>query len=59
MKRIDLHKYQTTCVDFLKSHPQAMLILEMGLGKSMTTLTAILNMISRFVKAEYGFYPDV
>ena len=35
MKRTDLHEYQSYCVEFLKSHPQAMLILEMGLGKSV------------------------
>ena len=49
MKRTDLHEYQSYCVDFLKSHPQAMLILEMGLGKSVITLTAILDlMFDRF-----------
>ena len=49
MKRIDLHQYQTYCVEFLKTHPQAMLILEMGLGKSVITLTAILDlMFDRF-----------
>ena len=45
MKRTDLHEYQSYCVEFLKSHPQAMLILEMGLGKSVTTLTAILDLM--------------
>ena len=34
MKRQDLHEYQTYCVRFLMEHPEAMLILEMGLGKS-------------------------
>ena len=49
MKRIDLHQYQTYCVEFLKTHPEAMLILEMGLGKSVITLTAILDlMFDRF-----------
>lgn len=49
MKRTDLHKYQNYCVDFLKTHPEAMLILEMGLGKSVITLTAILDlMFDRF-----------
>lgn len=45
MKREDLHEYQNYCVDFLKAHPQAMLILEMGLGKSAISLTAIVDMM--------------
>ena len=45
MKRTDLHGYQNFCVDFLKSHPMAMLILEMGLGKSCISLTAILDLM--------------
>ena len=45
MKRNDLHEYQTYCVDFLKTHPEAMLILEMGLGKSCISLTAILDLM--------------
>lgn len=50
MKRQDMHEYQNYCVDFLKTHPESMLILEMGLGKSVITLTAILDlMFDRFV----------
>ena len=45
MKRTDLHKYQNYCVEFLKTHREAMLILEMGLGKSAVTLTAILDLM--------------
>ena len=45
MKRTDLHKYQNYCVDFLKAHPEAMLILEMGLGKSVVSLTGILDLM--------------
>ena len=49
MKREDLHHYQEYCVEFLKTHPESMLILEMGLGKSVITLTAILDlMFDRF-----------
>ena len=44
-----MHAYQNYCVDFLKSHPESLLILEMGLGKSVITLTAILDlMFDRF-----------
>ena len=49
MKRTDLYEYQNFSVDFLKAHPEAMLILEMGLGKSAISLTAILDlMFDRF-----------
>jgi hypothetical protein len=53
MKRSDLHAYQNYCVEFLKAHPEAMLILEMGLGKSCISLTAILDlMFDSFEDAE-------
>lgn len=45
MKRTDLHEYQNFCVEFLKEHPEAMLILEMGLGKSAVSLTAITDLM--------------
>lgn len=49
MNRADLHDYQRYCVDFVKEHPESMLILEMGLGKSVISLTAILDlMFDRF-----------
>ena len=49
MKRSDLYEYQNYSVEFLKSHPEALLILEMGLGKSAVSLTAILDlMFDRF-----------
>ena len=40
-----LYGYQQYCVEFLKSHEQALLILEMGLGKTIITLTAILDLL--------------
>ncbi len=40
MKRTDLHEYQNYCVEFLKTHAEAMLILELGLGKSAISQTA-------------------
>ena len=45
MTRTDLHPYQLRAVDFIKSHPQAALFLEMGLGKTVSTLTAISDLI--------------
>lgn len=35
------HEYQRYCIDFLKSHPVSLLILEMGLGKTVITLEAL------------------
>ena len=45
MKRSDLHGYQNYCVEYLKDHPEAMLIIQMGLGKSVISLTAILDLM--------------
>jgi len=35
------HEYQTYATDFILTHPTAAVLLEMGLGKSVITLTAI------------------
>ncbi len=49
LKRENLHRYQKYCVKFLLDHPEALLILEMGLGKTIITLTAIwILMYDRF-----------
>ena len=45
LKREQLHDYQNFCVRFIEDHPQAILILEMGLGKSIISLTAILDLM--------------
>ena len=39
--KYDPHKYQSYATDFIISHPIAAVFLEMGLGKSIITLTAI------------------
>ncbi len=39
--RYDPHKYQSYATDFIISHPIAAVFLEMGLGKSVITLTAM------------------
>ena len=41
MKRTDLHPYQSFSVDYIKSHPESLIILDCGLGKTAVTLTAI------------------
>lgn len=41
----DLHKYQKVCVEHIITHPYCGLFLDMGLGKTATTLTAINDLI--------------
>ena len=45
LKRSDLHDYQDYCVEFVENHPEAMLILQMGLGKTIISLTAIWDLM--------------
>lgn len=40
-----LHDYQEYAVKFIEEHKTAALLLDMGLGKTITTLTAINNLI--------------
>jgi hypothetical protein len=35
------HKYQRFCIDFIKNNPVAAILLDMGMGKTSLTLTAI------------------
>ena len=39
------HAYQQYAIDFIESHPVAAVILDMGLGKTSVTLTAIADMM--------------
>ena len=39
------HSYQSFAVDFILSHPIAAVLLDMGLGKTVITLTAIEQLI--------------
>ncbi|MCH4013830.1 MAG: DEAD/DEAH box helicase [Solobacterium sp.] len=41
LMREQMHEYQNYCVKFIEEHPEALLILEMGLGKTIISLTAI------------------
>jgi SNF2 family DNA or RNA helicase len=41
MTKHDLHPYQLAGVDHILAHPHAGLFLDMGLGKTVTTLTAV------------------
>lgn len=46
--REDLHAYQHRAVEFIKDTKRCGLFLEMGLGKSTTTLTAVKDLIDGF-----------
>ena len=39
------HVYQQYAIDYIKSHPITALLLDMGLGKTVTTLTAIRDLM--------------
>ena len=41
MKETDLHKYQLACVQHIIEHPFCGVFVDMGLGKTISTLTAI------------------
>lgn len=41
LTKSNLHNYQLHCIEHLLTHPEAGLFLEMGLGKTVSTLTAI------------------
>ena len=45
LNREQLHEYQNYACEFLKTHVVAALFLDMGLGKSIITLTALLDLI--------------
>ena len=48
LQRSNLHGYQCTAVDHIKRHPDAALFLDMGLGKTVSTLTAVADLINEF-----------
>lgn len=43
--RYEPHKYQQYCIDFIKKNPIAAILLDMGMGKSSITLTAIMELM--------------
>jgi len=48
LSRIDLHEYQERGVAFIKERKRCALWLDMGLGKTTTTLTAISDLLDSF-----------
>lgn len=45
MNESNLHEYQKRAVRFVEDNPYCLLLLDMGLGKTVTTLTAISHLI--------------
>jgi len=45
LKRDDMHEYQNYCIEKIIDNPMFALLLDMGLGKSVITLTAIWDLI--------------
>lgn len=48
LSRDDMHPYQLRAVDFIKDKKRAFLMLDLGLGKTVTTLTAISDLMDGF-----------
>lgn len=48
LTRANMHDYQTHSVDFIKTHRSCALWLDMGLGKTVSTATAIADLQSDF-----------
>lgn len=46
LSRHQLHPYQVRAVEHIKANPQAMLWLDIGLGKTISTLTALSDLIA-------------
>jgi len=43
----DMHDYQRTCVDFLLATPFSALFIDLGLGKTVSSLSLILELVTR------------
>ncbi len=39
------HEYQAFATDYIESHPISALLVDMGLGKTVITLTALLDLL--------------
>ena len=46
LDRKDLHEYQDRAVKFIKDHPASALWIDMGLGKTVSTLTALSDLVA-------------
>mgnify|MGYP000515142195 FL=1 len=43
--RYNAHDYQHYAAEFIKTHPQSAILLDMGLGKTSITLTALADIL--------------
>lgn len=50
MNESNLHEYQKVAVQHIIEHPYCALLLEMGLGKSISTLTAIKKLMDEYLE---------
>lgn len=50
MNESNLHNYQNFAVQHIISHPEAGLLLDMGLGKTVSTLTAIKKLMDEYLE---------
>lgn len=41
------HDYQAYAIDYIKTHPVAAVLLDMGLGKTVISLTAIADLLQQ------------
>lgn len=48
----DMKAYQDVAVDFMEDHPFSMLVLDMGLGKTVSTATLIARLVMRHLGRE-------
>jgi SNF2 family DNA or RNA helicase len=48
MNRSNLHHYQLKAIDHIQQYPKKALWMDMGLGKTISTLTAIVDLMNRF-----------
>lgn len=48
LSRSDLHEYQVRAIDFIQDRKRCALWLDMGLGKTTTTLTAVSDLLDSF-----------
>lgn len=44
----DMRHYQNECVEFLMYHPFSGLFIDVGMGKSVISLTAVMNLVMQF-----------
>lgn len=48
LSREDLHNYQIRAIDFIKDRQRVFLMLDLGLGKTVSTLTAVSDLLDSF-----------